>query len=92
MYTGFIYRVICGTCSVRRSDKVINNQLYNVLLLLDYLLNTVLNSLQRLDSSNFHRIQMHQNRPILYIALIIKSKTLIILKSKKGLSLQFCTG
>jgi hypothetical protein len=25
MYTGFIYRVICGTHSVRRSDKVINN-------------------------------------------------------------------
>ena len=68
MYTGFIYRVICGTRSVRRSDKVINNQLYNVLLLLDYLLNTVLNSLQRLDSSNFHRIQMHRNQPILYIA------------------------
>jgi len=32
---------------------------------------------------------MHRNRPILYIALIIKSKTLLILKSKKRLSLQF---
>jgi hypothetical protein len=68
-----------------RSD--VNNLLYNVLLLLDYLLNTILNSLQRLDSSNFHRIQIQRNRPILYIALIIKSKTLLILKSKKRLSL-----
>jgi hypothetical protein len=24
-YTGFIYRVICGTRSVRRSDKVMKN-------------------------------------------------------------------
>jgi hypothetical protein len=29
-------RVICGTCSVRRSDEVMKNLLYNVLLLLDY--------------------------------------------------------
>jgi hypothetical protein len=41
------------------------------------------------DSSNFHIIQMHRNRPILYIALVIKCKTLLILKSKKRLSLQF---
>ena len=77
MYIGFIYRVICGTCSVRRSDKCYEF-FYNVLLLLDYLLiNTVINtSLQRLDSSNFHRIQMHLNRPILYIGLIIKYKTI----------------
>ena len=25
MYTGFIYKVICGTRSFRRSNKVINN-------------------------------------------------------------------
>jgi hypothetical protein len=64
-------------------DKVMKNLLYNVLLLLDYLLiNTVINSLQRLDSFNFHRIQMHLNRPILYIGLIIKYKIVLILKSK----------
>ena len=82
MYTGFIYRVICGTRSVRRSDKVMKNLHYNVLLLLDYLLiKTVINSLQRLDSSNFHRIQMHLNRPILYIiGLIIKYKTILIVR------------
>ena len=52
-------------------------------MLLDYLLiNTVINSLQRLNSSNFHRIQMHLNRSILYIGLIIKYKTILILKSK----------
>ena len=83
MYTGFIYRVICGTCSVRRSDEVMKKLLYNVLLLLDYLLiNTAINSLQWLDFSNFHRIQMHLNRPILYIGLIIKYNTILILKSK----------
>ena len=55
---------------------------YNVLQL-DYLLiNTVINSLQRLSSSNFHRIQMHLNRPILYIGLVVKYKTILILKSK----------
>jgi hypothetical protein len=59
------------------------NIVYNVLLLLDYLLiNTVINSLQWLSSSNFHRIQMHLNRPILYIGLIVKYKTILILKSK----------
>ena len=63
-------------------DKIMKNLLYNVLLLLDYLLiNTVINSLQRLDFSNFHRVQMHLNRPILYIGLIIKYKTILILKS-----------
>ena len=37
---------------------------------------------ERLSSSNFHRIQMHLNRPILYIGLIVKYKTILILKSK----------
>jgi hypothetical protein len=64
-------------------DKVMKNLLDNVLLILDYLLiNTVINSLQRLDSSNFRRIQMRLNRPILYIGLIIKYKIILILKSK----------
>ena len=61
----------------------INFIMSSCILLLDYLLiNTVINSLQRLNSSNFHRIQMHLNRPILYIELIIKYKTILILKSK----------
>jgi hypothetical protein len=49
----------------------------------DYLLiNTVINRQQRLSSSNFHKIQTHLNRPILYIGLIVKYKTILILKSK----------
>ena len=84
VYTGIIYRDICGTRTGRyRSDKVKKNYLNNVLLLLDYLLiNTVINRQQRLSSSNFHKIQTHLDRPILYIGLIVKYKTILILKSK----------
>ena len=72
-----------------RADRVaiklrkVNYINYNVLLLLYYLLITVINRQRRLSSCIFHRIQTHLNRPILYIRLIVKSKTILFLKSKK---------
>jgi hypothetical protein len=46
------------------------------MFILKLLINTVINSLQRLSSSNFQRIQMYLNRPILYIGLVVKYKTI----------------